>query len=137
MWDFVALSRFLLAQVARGACRRFARCASDTRTGSGYHVKGLKLQIRRHSKGVQYPDHLASLASQALASLRLRNQRSIPISTLDWIDSPIQVDSAVDAKIKPDLSIQIGNAEDGLPLILNIRRSNDTGEAFALKDAPD
>ena len=75
-------------------------------------------------KSFTTPDHLAALASQALATFRERRQRASSVLSAPGRIT-LRADSSADLKLRPDLTIQIGRAEDDLPLLLGIRRSRD------------
>ena len=80
------------------------------------------------AKAFTGPDHLASLVSQALAGLRIRRASSASLST--WKSASLRVDCIVDAALQPDINLHIGLAEDGLPLIVSVKRSRDCTSAL-------
>ena len=94
-------------------------------------LAALKAKVRAEVvvKTFTTPDHLAALVSQALATFRERRQRaSSALSTPRRIT--VRADSAADLKVRPDLTVQIGQAEDDLPLLLQIQRSRNLSEHF-------
>jgi Domain of unknown function (DUF4062)/Protein kinase domain len=77
------------------------------------------------------PDSLAGLVVQSLASLgqKRRVQRSFPPSV-----RVTPVHHASKLAIVPDVSVPVGNAEDGLPLVAYVERSKELEALFTESD---
>ena len=88
-------------------------------------------------KNFTTPDNLAALVSQALASFAHRNLG--PTARQGFQPRyVVRIDSAVSLKSLPDVTVEIGTSQDGLPLLLKVRRSRDIDSPFeALKSMLD
>lgn len=75
-------------------------------------------------KTFKSPDELAALVSQALALFRER-QRGKAAQKQRFQMAGLRVVSSMQLNDEPDAVIQIGTAEDGLPLLLRVQRSRD------------
>lgn len=75
------------------------------------------------------PDNLAAQVTQALVLLQHRAAKSAPaVDPLRGRTLPVA--AAARLRTDPDLVVQIGQAEDGLPLLLRIRRGADLESTF-------
>jgi hypothetical protein len=71
-------------------------------------------------------DELGRLVTQALA-LFMERQRAQRAESSQYQGVTLAVDSCMNLKTQPNATVQVGNAEDGLPLLLQVRRSRDFG----------
>jgi Domain of unknown function (DUF4062)/Protein kinase domain len=71
-------------------------------------------------------DELGRLITQALA-LFMERHRDRLASSQSFEGRTLRVDPSTALKTMPDTAVHIGNAEDGLPLILRAKRSRDVG----------
>jgi len=73
------------------------------------------------------PDELEAQVTQALALLLQRRNESLAPAGRPLIHS---VSASASLRTDPDVIIEIGTSEDGLPLLLDIRRSRDISRPF-------
>jgi Domain of unknown function (DUF4062)/Protein kinase domain len=74
------------------------------------------------------PEELATQVTQALA-LWLARRRETPATTR-FAGQVREVSTAARLRTDPDVLVQIGTSEDGLPLLLDVRRGRDLSEPF-------
>ena len=94
-------------------------------------LAGFKKKIRSEVtvRTFTSPDNLSALISQALVSFKTRHG-SAPVRGAFHRTATVRVDPAVNLEVSPDLSIQVGYAEDELPLLLQVRRSGNLMPLF-------
>lgn len=69
-------------------------------------------------------DELGRLVTQALA-LFMERHRNRLAGSKRFVGLALRVDASIALRIQPDTTVRIGNTEDGIPLILRVRRSRD------------
>lgn len=81
-----------------------------------------KVETEVTRKIVTTPDDLAAQVSQALSQF-IERHRKHQTRRRQFSGKTLRVDASIHLKTKPDLICHIGHAEDGLPLLLRVVRS--------------
>jgi hypothetical protein len=84
-----------------------------------------KEKVKHHCTVKYYktPDSLAALVTQAIVNFDRKHRPWLDVPR-DWIP-PFEVSDSMSIEEKADIHITIGPAEDGLPIVLGISRSDD------------
>lgn len=95
------------------------------------NLKAFKQRVEKETtrKVFRSTDDLGRLVTQAIALFKERHRTELSGSNR-YRGVTLIADSSMSLRNQPDAAIQIGTSEDGLPLVLRIKRSHDLSDLF-------